>query len=94
MLDDMRARFNRRSITCCIAVADTIGSAWALAHYGPDSLIIAPSGHGADAVMDLPPVLCACPKMRAICAGVWGLIALRVGGVSTASLTRRFSPIR
>ena len=44
-------------ITCCIAVADTIGSAWALAHYGPDSLIIARPAM-ADAVMDLPPGVC------------------------------------
>jgi len=93
MLDDMQARFNRRGITCYIAVADTIGSAWALAHYGPDSLIIAPSGHGADAVMDLPPDALRLPEdARDLCRrlGLDSIAAL--GAFPRASLTRRFGP--
>ena len=93
MLDDMQARFNRRGITCCIAVADTIGSAWALAHYGPDSLIIAPSGHGADAVMDLPPDALRLPEdARDLCRrlGLDSIAAL--AAFPRASLTRRFGP--
>ena len=93
MLDDMQACFNRRGITCCIAVADTIGSAWALAHYGPDSLIIAPSGHGADAVMDLPPDALRLPEgARDLCRrlGLDSIAAL--AAFPRASLTRRFGP--
>ncbi len=93
MLDDMRARFNRRSITCCIAVADTIGSAWALAHYGPDSLIIAPSGHGADAVTDLPPDALRLPEdARDLCRRLGLDSVAALAAFPRASLTRRFGP--
>ena len=93
MLDDMRARFNRRGITCCIAVADTIGSAWALAHYGPDSLIIAPSGHGADAVMDLPPGALRLPEDACDLCRRLGLDSVAaLAAFPRTSLTRRFGP--
>ncbi len=93
MLDDMCARFNRRGITCCIAVADTIGSAWALAHYGPDNIIIAPSGHGADAVMDLPPDALRLPAEACDLCRRLGLDSIAaLAAFPRASLTRRFGP--
>ncbi|GIR09968.1 MAG: hypothetical protein CM15mP21_2300 [Hyphomicrobiales bacterium] len=74
-------------------MADTIGSAWALAHYGPDSLIIAPSGHGADAVMDLPPGALRLPEDACDLCRRLGLDSVAaLAAFPRTSLTRRFGP--
>ena len=89
MLDDMR-RNNRRSITC-IAVADTIGSA----QHGAlrtDSLNHRPSGHGADAVMDLPPdALRLLADARDLCRRLGLDSVAALAAFPRASLTRRFA---
>ena len=93
MIDDMCARFMRRGITLNIAVADTIGSAWALAHYGPSDTIVAPSGHGPEAVMDLPPDALRLPDDAVDLCRRLGLdTVVALAAFPRSSLTRRFGP--
>ncbi|MEO6041281.1 MAG: DUF6504 family protein, partial [Croceibacterium sp.] len=42
LLADAQARLEARGLTARLAIAPTAGSAWALAHYGPERAILAP----------------------------------------------------
>jgi protein ImuB len=54
MLADFRARLAANGLAFRLAVADTPGAAWALAHFGPDGAI-APPGGQAGLLAPLPP---------------------------------------
>ena len=54
LLQDVEAAFAARSLAVRAAIAPTAGAAWALAHYGPRSAILAPQGDFMRALRDLP----------------------------------------
>ncbi|MDB5447300.1 MAG: Nucleotidyltransferase/DNA polymerase involved in repair [Phenylobacterium sp.] len=54
MLADLRARLTANGLAFRLAVADTAGAAWALAHFGADGSI-APPGGQAELLGPLPP---------------------------------------
>ena len=54
LLDDLWARLSAHGLPFRLAVADTPGAAWALAHYGRDGAI-APPGGQAELLKPLPP---------------------------------------
>lgn len=54
MLADFRARLVANGLPFRLAVADTPGAAWALAHFGPDGAIAPPGGQAA-LLAPLPP---------------------------------------
>ena len=90
MLADLRMRLMRAGLQVRIGLADTRGSAWALAHFGEG---IAPIGQPLEALRDLPVA-----ALRLDTATVIGLerLGLRSIGdlhaVPRAPLVRRFGP--
>ena len=52
-INDITARFNNYGYTVRVAIADTIGAAWAVSRYGNDAFIIEP-GQQAAALLYLP----------------------------------------
>ena len=54
MMADLRGRLAENGLPFRLAVADTAGAAWALAHFGADGTI-APPGGQADLLKPLPP---------------------------------------
>lgn len=54
LLADVHAGFARRGLSIRAAIAPTAGAAWALAHHGPDSAILAPGEDMAARLADLP----------------------------------------
>ncbi len=54
MMADLRQRLLASGLPFRLAIADTPGAAWALAHYGPDG-VIAPPGAQAELLASLPP---------------------------------------
>lgn len=54
MMADLRARLRRNGLPFRLAIADTPGAAWALAHFGTDGTIAPPGGHAA-LLAPLPP---------------------------------------
>jgi len=55
LVADLRARLAGNGLNVRLAVADTPGAAWALAHFGRDPDIIAPPGGQAALLSPLPP---------------------------------------
>ena len=53
-LQSITARFRKGGYDVRAAIADTVGTAWAIAHYGKNGTIIEP-GKQADALSPLPP---------------------------------------
>ncbi len=51
---EIAKRLRARGYDVRVAIADTIGTAWAIARYGKEALVIK-SGHHIDALMSLPP---------------------------------------
>ena len=54
MMADLRHRLNRNGLPFRLAIADTPGAAWAIAHFGKDGAIAPPGGHKA-LLAPLPP---------------------------------------
>jgi len=57
LTEHVAREFRRRKYTVRLALADTLGAAWAVAHYGPqgtDEATILPPGHGLTALAPLP----------------------------------------
>jgi hypothetical protein len=54
LLDDMIERLARGGITAWAAIADTPGSAWAIARHAPTSATVVPSGETAPSLRGLP----------------------------------------
>ena len=54
MMDDFRARLLENGLPFRLAIADTPGAAWALAHFGRDGTIAPPNGQG-ELLQPLPP---------------------------------------
>lgn len=86
MLADMRARLERARITARLAVADTRGAAWALAHFAPDD-----AAEGA--LLSLPVAALRLPADTV--TGLQRLGLRRIGDLTAtprAPLARRFGP--
>jgi protein ImuB len=54
LLADAQDLFGRRGLTARLAIAPTAGTAWALAHYGPEQAILSPGEDIAARLADLP----------------------------------------
>ena len=54
LMADFRARLVANGLPFRLALADTPGAAWALAHYGPDGVVAPPGGQG-ELIAPLPP---------------------------------------
>src|SRR5690606_37157630 len=54
LLAEARRRLEGQGLTARLAIAPTTGAAWALAHYGPDSAILAPNQDAAACLASLP----------------------------------------
>lgn len=55
-LEDIIKRFNSFGYTVRAAMADTVGTAWAVCHFGPDSITVVESGMETKALSALEPV--------------------------------------
>lgn len=90
MLDDMRLRLHRAGLGVQLALADTKGAAWALAHHRP---ALAPPGATRDLLAPLP--VAALRLEGDVCTRLQRLGLRTVGdllGLPRATLTRRFGP--
>src|SRR5258705_932420 len=54
LLADLISRLDRFGLPARLAIADTAGTAWALARFHPDDVAILPSGQEAEALAPLP----------------------------------------
>jgi protein ImuB len=90
MLADFRARLTDNGLPFRLAIADTPGAAWALAHYGADGTIAPPNGQG-ELLRPLPPQALRLSEDAA--AQIQRLGLRRVGQlmeIARAPLGRRF----
>lgn len=89
LLDDLGARLARMGFTARMAIADTRGAAWAVAHFGQGGVV--PVGGSAAALRDLPLAALRLPPEAG--EGLERLGLRHVGDLARlprASLTRRF----
>jgi protein ImuB len=90
MLADLRARFLGNGLSFRLAIADTAGAAWALAHHGRDGSI-APPGGQAELIAPLPPAALRLEPETAAQIERLGLRTLgEVMAIPRAPLARRF----
>lgn len=88
---DYRARLARNGIFVRCAVADTPGAAWALAHYGKESEIVAPPNGQADLLAYLPPAALRLEPETVIQMERLGLrLLFQVLGLPRGPLAKRF----
>ena len=88
--DDLKARLTANGLPFRLAIADTPGAAWALAHYGPDSAI-APPGGQAELLKPLPPAALRLDPEAAAQIGRLGLRRIeQLIEIPRAPLSRRF----
>ncbi|MCB8881982.1 DNA polymerase Y family protein [Acidisoma cellulosilytica] len=92
MMADLHRRLSDVGLSVRMAVADTPGAAWALSHYGAETITLCPAGRVAEALHPLP-----IPSLRLSADTVQGLDRMgfaRVGELMAAKrapLSRRFS---
>lgn len=92
-LQDIRQRLAARGYTASPAIADTIGTAWAVARYGRGERIVAP-GNNAAALQQLPVAALRIETETAVRLNKLGL--RQVGNLlelPRTALRRRFSPL-
>jgi len=92
-LKDLHTRLHNRGYDTCIAIADTIGVAWAMARFGGNGSIIAPQQHTA-ALLQLPPQ--ALRLEEAVLERLRKVGFRRIAqfaGIKRAALRRRFGDI-
>ncbi len=90
MMDDFRQRLIAAGLAFRLAIADTPGAAWALAHFGPDGTIAAPNGQAA-LLRPLPPRALRLDPATAAQIARLGLTRLdQIIGLPRAPLARRF----
>ncbi len=90
MLDDLRGRLSAGGLPFRLAIADTPGAAWALAHFGRDGTI-APPGGQAEFLKPLPPEALRLDPQAAAQIGRLGLRRLeQIIALPRAPLARRF----
>ena len=88
--DDLRMRLSAHGLPFRLAIADTPGAAWALAHYGPDGAI-APPGGQAEMLKPLPPAALRLDPEAAAQIGRLGLRRIeQLIEIPRAPLGRRF----
>ena len=91
MLDDFAHRLAANGVDVRCAVADTPGAAWALAHYGAQTKILAPPGEAAALLAPLPPAALRLPAEAAAQLARLGFSRLsQVIGLPRGPLARRF----
>lgn len=92
-LEDIRKRLHTFGYTARIAMAGTIGAAWALARYGKDDITIIPAGQEHSAILNLPP---AALRLEAATIDRLQKLGLYTIGhfinMERSSLRRRFGP--
>ena len=91
LMADLRTRLAGNGLNVRLALADTPGAAWALAHYGRDPDIIAPPGGQAALLSPLPPA--ALQLQPETAAQIERLGLSRIGqliDIPRAPLARRF----
>ncbi len=90
LMADFRARLGVNGLSFRLAIADTPGAAWALAHYGRDGTI-APPGGQAELLKPLPPSSLRLDPEAAAQIGRLGLRRLeQILGIPRAPFGRRF----
>ncbi|WP_397403007.1 DUF6504 family protein [Phenylobacterium sp.] len=90
LMADFRDRLRANSLPFRLAIADTPGAAWALAHFGADG-IIAPPGEQAGLLKPLPPAALRLDPEAAAQIGRLGLRRLeQIIALPRAPLARRF----
>ncbi len=90
LMDDFRARLAANGLTFRLAIADTPGAAWALAHFGRDGSI-APPGGQAELLKPLPPSALRLEPQAAAQIARLGLRRLeQIIGMPRAPFGRRF----
>jgi protein ImuB len=88
---DFRARLGRSGLAVRVAIADTPGAAWALAHQGPDAETIVPPGRQAEWMAPLRPSALRLEPQAAAQIERLGLKSLaQVFALPRAPLARRF----
>lgn len=91
LLADLARHLHAFGIHHRAAIADTIGAAWALAHYGACDHMIAPAGNLRPAIEQLPPAALRLPEE--LCAQLKRLGLHRIADLCAlprAALARRF----
>lgn len=90
MMADLRRRLRSAGLPFRLAIADTPGAAWALAHFGPDGAIAPPNGQAA-LLGPLPPAALRLEPAAAAQLARLGLTRLdQLIGLPRAPLARRF----
>lgn len=91
MLADLKARLAANGLPVRLAAADTPGAAWALAHHGPDAVVVVPPGRQREMIAPLPP---AALRLDPAAAAQIERLGLRTAGqlmdLPRAPLARRF----
>ena len=94
LLSDLRARLAANGLNFRLAIADTPGAAWALAHYGRGPEIIASPGEQAALLADLPPEALRLDAETAAQIGRLGLRRIgQLAELPRAPLARRFGAV-
>lgn len=91
LLAEMRARLAAAGVPARVAMADTLGAAWALARFAPGPEAIAPPGATREALADLPVAALRLQPAAVTLLGRFGL--RRIGdlyALPRAGLARRF----
>lgn len=93
LVADLHGRLARNGMATRLALADTPGAAWALAHHGPAPCIVAPPGGQAPLLADLPPAALRLAPEAAAQLGRLGLRRLsQMMDMPRAPLAKRFGP--
>ena len=85
---------SRRMISVRAAIANTIGAAWALSHYGAYEHIVLPVGCEYEALLPLPVAALRLPAASLDLCARFGLRQIEnVAGIERSALTRRFGKV-
>ena len=90
MMADLIARLAAAGLPARAAVADTLGAAWALAHFGEDGAIAPPGGQGAMLACLPVQALRLAPPTAAQIARLGLITVLQLTRLPRAQLARRF----
>jgi protein ImuB len=92
LVEHVAREFRRRGYTIHLALADTLGAAWAMAHYGP-TVTVVPPGRGLAALAALPVEALRLAAETASTLRELGLSRIgRLTSLERASLATRFGP--
>ncbi len=91
LLDAVVAALAERGLTARVAIADTRGAAWALAHHGAGRTTLAPAGRTRQAIGDLPVAALRLDRQTAEALATVGLATIEpLTRMPRGALARRF----